>query len=84
MIFLFVLLPIFVVTSLLSLVVRALFGGFGFRRRGLFRQPRGSWINGSGYGYGNSFGYGRRRGFGGPVLSILAALALERLFTRRG
>lgn len=81
MIFLFIILPILLIGSVISIVVRALFGSFGFRNR----YPRGNWINGTGYGqgYGSNFGRHRRHGYGGSILSILALVALERLFTRR-
>jgi hypothetical protein len=49
---------------------------YGPRRYGDYRN----W-NGYGYGYGCGYGYGRPR-FGG-VLSVLALVALARMFGRR-
>jgi hypothetical protein len=67
------------------IVVRLLFRALGFGRR--YRQPfmgyGSGYNNGFGYGYGNRFGCRHRRGFGGGLFTILALVALDRLFTRR-
>lgn len=71
MLSLFVLIPLILAAVVVSIIVRIVLGLFGVRRRGY----RGR--------YNGGFGYGRRRGLGGSLLSILALVALDRLFTSR-
>ncbi|ADW70758.1 hypothetical protein [Granulicella tundricola] len=68
---LFIVLPILLVIHVVRLFTRP------FRYRS-YRQPFGYG------GYGNYGGYGRRRhGLGGSLFSILALVALDRIFTGR-
>jgi hypothetical protein len=63
------LIPLVVAAVVVSVVVRLVLRVFGLRRGG----GRG--------GYNGGSGYRRRRGLGGSLLSILALVALDRLFT---
>jgi len=67
MLTLFVLVPLVLAALIVSSIVRLLVRPFGYRHRG----------------YGAGFGRRRRHGFGGALLSILALVALDRLFTGR-
>jgi len=71
MLTLFVLVPLVLAALAISVVVRLVTGVLGLgRRRHLSR-------------YNGGFGYGRRSGLGSSLLSILALVALDRLFTSR-
>ena len=76
---LFVVLPIVLVVFGIALVIRVLTLPFRLERR-LFRSRS---VLGSGLGYNRGLGYGRRRGIGGPILTILSLVALDRFFGRR-
>jgi hypothetical protein len=76
---LIILAPIILTILVVRLVLRAL--GFGRRYRRPFMGYGGGYNNG--YGCGNRFGCRHRHGFGGGLFSILALVALDRLFTRR-
>lgn len=72
MLTLFVLIPIVLAALAVSIVVRVLVRLFiPFRRRGYGNR------------FGGPFGYGRRSGLGGSLMSILALVALDRIFTSR-
>ncbi len=71
MLTLFVIVPIVLAALVISVVVRVITGVLGLGRRRHFGR------------YNGGFGYGRRSGLGGSLLSILALVALDRLFTSR-
>ena len=78
---LFFLAPVILAFIVIRLVLRTL----GFGRH--YRRPFMGYGRGSCNGFGNQFGYntrfGRHRhGFGGGLFSILALVALDRLFRR--
>jgi hypothetical protein len=63
------------------IVVRILFRALGFGHR--YRRPFMGYGSGYNNGFGNRFSCRRRHGFGGGLFTILALVALDRLFTRR-
>ena len=69
------LISLIIVIVLIRVVLRLL----GFGRH--YRRPFMGY--GNGYGWNNGYGHRHRHRFGGGLFSILALVALERLFTRR-
>ncbi len=69
--------PILLAIVVVRLVLRAL--GFGRHYRPFMGY--GSGYN-NGFGYGRGYGCRHRHGFGGGLFSILALVALDRLFRR--
>ncbi len=78
MVTLIVLAPILLAIVVVRILLRAL--GFGrHHRRPFMGYGPGSY---NGFGYGNRYGCRHRHGFGGGLFSILALVAIDRLFRR--
>ena len=74
------LISIIIFIFLIRFILRLVFGFGRFHRHRYYRG--GGWGNNYNNGYGGgTFGYGPRRG--GGLFSLLALVALDRLFTRR-
>ena len=76
------LISILIFVFLIRFILRLVFGFGGHRHRHFHRGWGNNYYNNGYGGYGGDpFGYGSRRG--GGLFSILALVALDRLFTRR-